>query len=303
MDPVISLAGLGGVARSADLHRVASRYSVRKAVIAGRIDRPYPGLYALPGVEPVVVAAGYLRGYVSHGTAARFWGLDALRATGRTQRPASGGPASAAPPDHITVPHNRCCRSTPGVIVHYARLKPGDVVIGDIPRTSLARTVVDCCRTLPLREAVVIGDSALRRGLRLTKADLAALAAELRGPGAGRARRALRLLDPSAESVPESAFRVLIHLAGFPPPISQYVRLGGRIRIDFYWPQARIAVEIEGYEFHGSLSAWLRDCRRNNELVALDIHPYRFTWNDVMFDQEYVIRTLRTALIKAGVRV
>lgn len=296
MDAAIALAGLGGVARATRLLGIASRHSVASALAAGTIRRPFRGVYALPDAPKEVVAAVHFQGFVSHESAAALWGLAVL---GEPKR------------HHITVPHNRQRRGTPGVRLHYARLKPGDLVEDRWPLTSLARTIIDCCRTLPLREAVVIGDSAVRQVFFnpygtpqwVTLEELRERVRELTGPGSHAARRAIGLLDPGSESVAESVFRALIHLAGFPPPISQFARLDGRIRIDFCWPEARIAVEIEGYEFHSSRSAWRRDCRRNNELVRLGIRLYRFTWNDVVHDPAYVVRTLRRALAVAGVHV
>jgi hypothetical protein len=66
------------------------------------------------------------------------------------------------------------------VQVHASPLGEDDVTsIGSIPLTSLARTVLDLCRTLPFEQAVAAGDHALRLGLLATALEeaLALLAA------------------------------------------------------------------------------------------------------------------------------
>ena len=80
--------------------------------------------------------------------------------------------------------------------------------------TSAVQTVVDCCLYLPLLEAVVVIDSALRsRDVLLEDVRIAAA----RPPGvrdAQRVRRALDLCDPESGSVLESVLRVRMQRDG-----------------------------------------------------------------------------------------
>jgi hypothetical protein len=89
--------------------------------------------------------------------------------------------------------------------MHAAPLPDDHVTtIDDIPVTTLARTVLDLCRTVPIEQAVAAGDRALTFGLvRELLED--ALAQMTRWPGIRQARRALALFDARSESPGESA--------------------------------------------------------------------------------------------------
>jgi very-short-patch-repair endonuclease len=265
--------------------RRVSRAELDAAVAEGRVLHPRRGLYSLPRTPPVVVAAVGVRGVVSHATAAKLWGCDTL-----------GDPGL-----HVTVPHKSRRRAPPGVVLHFSDLKTGDRVARPWPMTSMVRAVIDCARYLPLTEAVVIGDSAMRIGVvdpsvGLEPAELDRRISGISGPGSAKARRALRLLDPKAESVLESLFRVLIHLAGFPAPITQARLLDGRVRVDFYWPRRHLVVEVEGYEFHSGRADWVADCRRFNDLVVNGYRPLRLPWDDVRHGRGYVVAILAAAM-------
>jgi predicted transcriptional regulator of viral defense system len=86
------------------------------------------------------------------------------------------------------------------VQVHTAPLPDDHITtIDGMPVTTLARTVLDLCRTVPLEQAVAAGDRALAYGLvRATLEDC--LASMTRWPGTRQARRAIALLDRRSES-------------------------------------------------------------------------------------------------------
>jgi hypothetical protein len=90
------------------------------------------------------------------------------------------------------------------VQVHGAPLNPHEIILIDnMPVTSLARTVLDLARTLPMTQAVAAGDRAFALGL--TRGELeAGLIAMERWPGIRAARRVVQFLDVRGESVGES---------------------------------------------------------------------------------------------------
>jgi very-short-patch-repair endonuclease len=82
--------------------------------------------------------------------------------------------------------------------------------------------------------------------------------------------------------------------------IPQYeVRVGQRFigRVDFARPELRFAIEVDGYEFHSSLSAFNRDRARQNELVAAGWTVLRFTWDDIIHRPEVVVAAIRRVLV------
>jgi len=130
------------------------------------------------------------------------------------------------------------------------------VIVDGVLTTSLARTVLDLSRTIPLAQAVAAGDRALATGL--TDADLSVVLARMeRWPGVRRARVAASMLDARSESPGESFSRVELVRQGLPQPQLQVEildRRGGVIgRGDFGWDEYRTIGEFDGRIKYGRL--------------------------------------------------
>lgn len=87
---------------------------------------------------------------------------------------------------------------------------------------------------------------------------------------------------------------------GLPPPVRQYeVRDSkGKLvaRVDFAYPEALIAVEADGHEFHSSRRDWQRERTRQNALIRLGWKIYRVTWEDATRRPRQVVADI-TALL------
>ena len=287
MDVLTALEDRDGVASFGELSRAGVRpVDLGRAVQAGTVLRPHRGVYLLPSVWAPLAAAVRLGGTVSHTTAAKFLGLELLRSD---------------PLHHVTVPRGLKKQPLPGVRIHRRDLGRGEVIAAQ-PVTSVERTCLDCFRHLPLRDAVALGDSALRKR-RATREQLVGAARSLKGDGSAAARAAASLLDPNSESVLESAGRVEMHLAGLPPPETQVVTqtpLGPR-RLDFLFREAGVGVETDGFETHGlTRAALLSDCERHNGYALSGLLVLRFGFEHVMLMPRFFTDTIRLALDLAG---
>jgi hypothetical protein len=122
-------------------------------------------------------------------------------------------------------------------------------------------------RSVPL--AVADLDVVLRRGL-LDVAALTDLVWSRSDRGIVDARSAVALVDPSAESRPESQVRVHLVLAGLRPVPQYWIEDGdGRIaRTDLAFPERKVAVEYDGQWRDGQLWALNRDRERLNRVHA-----------------------------------
>jgi hypothetical protein len=143
------------------------------------------------------------------------------------------------------------------VQVHGAPLQPSEIVLIDnLPVTSLARTVLDLARTLPMTQAVAAGDRALALGLAMAALDAGLLAME-RWPGIRAARRVVEFLDERSESAGESVSRVRLMEEGLPRPELQQEIFGSDgwlvARADFYWKEHRTVGEFDGKIKYGRL--------------------------------------------------
>ena len=165
------------------------------------------------------------------------------------------------------------CRSgsVRGVRVSRRALPPDEVTrrSGVLVTTPL-RTALDLGRLDPVEEAVVGLDRFLRAG-QVTHAEVAEAATNMTGPGCRRIRRAVSLADGLAESPQETRLRLILWASPLPRPVAQYtVRStdGAFVaRVDFAWPEHKVAVEYEGL-WHGERQNVARDRRRLNELRA-----------------------------------
>jgi very-short-patch-repair endonuclease len=85
-----------------------------------------------------------------------------------------------------------------------------------------------------------------------------------------------------ARSEAEERFLALVRRAGLPEP-EVNVALHG-YEIDFLWRDERLAVEIDGYAFHGDRDAFEADRRRDADLAARGIQVMRVTWRRIAKD-------------------
>jgi very-short-patch-repair endonuclease len=272
------LARLGGWASAAELVRVTSRRSLAAALRRGDVERLARGVYGLPGLASDLATAIAHDGVLSHTSAAAVWQLPLL--------------VLPAKP-HITLPTNRNAKAGPPAVLHWADLPVGD---RRTRRTSLLRTVLDCSRILPFGEALAVADAALATG-RITQDELVAAAVAMSGFGRPNALRVAAAATGRAESFLESLLRSLLLEAGidgFEPQV--HVNTGtSRVRVDLGDRANRIALEAEGYEFHGSPAKFAADCRRYDDLVAAGWLVLRFTYQQVIGDPRGGVATAESA--------
>jgi hypothetical protein len=279
----------GGMARRRHLRKAGlSRRGLAKLVESGALRLLTPDLYVTPDPRPdelLQAAVVRLGATVSHHSAALLHGIELA------QTPA--GP-------HVTVARNRGGAEHAGVEVHRRDLAPDDVVVIDgVQMTTVVRTLLDLCRCLPRAQAVAAVDSALRKGL-LSVSDFVHASRELpAGRGRPRVARVLELIDPESGSVLESLCRVLMVERGLPAPETQLViRHAGRWigRVDFAWPDQRLVVEADGFEFHKDRASYRKDRRRGNALQRAGWAVLRFSWEDVVHDPDYVVELISSLL-------
>jgi very-short-patch-repair endonuclease len=263
---------------------------------SGRWWRPFNGAYA--DVHTPRSPATYAKAAVllvpdavaSHGTALQLWGI---KITEPVRARAEITIDRAAP----------AVRARPGLLIHRAAISESERCSREgVSVFDPARTVVDLARCQPPDIGLAVADAFLRAGL--TDADAlqkkVVAAAGLRG--AVRARRVVSLADGRSESPMESICRWLFLEAGLPAPEIQYKYFDrhGRFvaRVDFYWPEARLVVEFDGWDSHmGRRELFASERRKHNRLVADGVLVLRFTADDILRSPHEVIAQIRAALL------
>lgn len=278
MDVVGALGMFGGAARWSRLrdYGVPER-ALRASVATGRVLAVGCGGYALPDTDPALVEAVRLRGVASHASAARLHGLDLWR-------PVDGIDVTVRPGSRPAETKAR---------VHRADLGPDDLDFR-LPITSVFRTVLDCGRTLPLPDAVIVLDSALRGG-RVKMAALRAAAKAARGHGAVALRRAVAHADELSGSALESKLRPLLSLLDADLQSQVKIPGVGPGPVDFVL-DGWLVVEGDGFEFHSKRADYRNDRERGNALAVGGYTLLRFTWEDVALRPGWVLAQVQLAL-------
>ena len=272
----LALRQHGVVTRQQVLAFGGSNGSIQHRIGTGQWMRARPGIYVVGAAPPtwhqramaVALATGD-DGYLCLRSAARAWGL--VDRSGRLQ---------------LLVDGQRRVRLA-GVEVHRTtRFDSVDAaVIDGLPVTSLPRTLIDLA---PDQDAQTMGrlvDTAIRdRGIDV---DLIARRIDaVARPGASTPRSLMDALslrcsgyDPGRSAL-ESRIIAALAAADIARPICQHEVLrpdGRRAFIDLAYPAPLIAIEADGWAFHGHRASFDQDRIRSNELVLMGWSVLRFT--------------------------
>jgi hypothetical protein len=245
-----------------------SNGAVSRAVRSGRLHRALQGVYSVghAGLTShgrcmaAVLSCGN-GAILSHHTGAWLWGL--------------GGKCPKYP--HVTVPARGHRRS--GVRIHHSTILETEdwLEVERLPRTSVARTLLDLAGDRNRKGLQRFVDRAERRGL-LDVGAIDSLISRAGGhPGRGRLGRAIEIYrDPAFNRArSELLFLDLVKKAGLPRPAMNTFVAGHEI--DAYWEVERFAVEVDGWEGHGSRASFESDPLRIEDLKLAGIDAIRIT--------------------------
>jgi very-short-patch-repair endonuclease len=156
-----------------------------------------------------------------------------------------------------------------------------------IPTTDALRTLVDLGAAVP---PSVLADD-IDRAVALKLVTILALMAELKRRGGrgrhgiGVLRRVLRdrgFLGVPNPSVLESRMMRLLRRHRLPTPdVELSTGPDGEYRLDFAYPDRRLAIEVDGYVWHFSPDHLQRDHARRNRLQAEGWRVLVYTWRDI----------------------
>jgi very-short-patch-repair endonuclease len=285
----------GAVARD---QTVSTKNTLRNAVDQGHLlplsRRVFRAAGAPDGALPRLAAAVLDAGphaALSHLSAAWLWRL----------------PGFAPEPIHVLRPYGGTHRPSPLTVVHHSRRLPEHHLrsIDGLTVTSPARTLFDLAGAVHPKRLERAVDTALARQICELGA-LVALLDELTSPGR-KGVRALRavLADhvTGIDSELEARFRDLLRAHGLPQPERQVVlgddaqRAG---RVDCFFRDAGLVVELDGRPFHSSKLDRLEDGRRDLALLRSGKRVLRLTWHHVVERSDELAAALRVLLVPAA---
>jgi hypothetical protein len=268
--------------------------AVDRRLQAEELKRLFPGVYAFRATpesydQLLTAACLWSSGHASHRSAAAKHDLPGIGRSGILEISTSR-----------TLSHR-------GLIVHKRSPLPAcDLTrVNGVSVTATHRTLLDLGAVASERAVEIALDDALRRGLTSVP--------QLRwhlGNAGGRGVRGTavirRLLDARQEdrgtchSPLETIARRLFRKSSLPTPVKQYsVTDSGTFlgRVDFAYPDYKIAIEVAGWEFHSGKRRWERDLRRRTSLESRGWMVLEFTWDEVVNQPDLVIETIGRALL------
>ncbi|HEU0190991.1 MAG TPA: hypothetical protein VFR17_06950 [Mycobacterium sp.] len=150
--------------------------------------------------------------------------------------------------------------------------------------TTPVRTAFDIACRYPVDPAVAAID-ALARATKLKMADVELLAQRYPGHrGVHRARTAIDLVDPGAESPRETWLRLLLIRAGFPRPTTQipvHDQYGQLVAVlDMGWEDIKVAAEYDGEHHRTDPWRFGKDILRHEAVTELGWIDVRVTKTD-----------------------
>lgn len=225
---------------------------------------------------------------LSHRSAAALWGIR--------------GPGSG--PIEITTPSKS--RSRAALRRHLAALPVDEVAVGPgIPVTTVPRTLLDMASILPVDDVErAMRESEVRRLYDpLSLSDLLARYPRRRGSRAIREclLRHRDLPGGITRSRLEENFVAFLDRFDLPRPrLNAHIQVGDRrYEIDCLWPDVPLAVELDGFESHGTRSAFAGDRRRDRNLQAAGYRTTRITWHQLNQEPDAIAGDLRSLLVRA----
>lgn len=264
----------GGVATSGQILALIPRRTFERELRTGALERIWYGIYCRGEADDHVRLRGLdmscgSKVPVCLGTAAALHGFD-----------------TEEPPDlHVLNPPRRQLRPCDGLVVHRRAGAPLVMVQGR-RATSPAWTAVEVARSLRRPRALATLDAALRSGA-CNRADVWRAAIEQAGRrGIVAVRNLIPLADERAESPMESEARLAMLDGGLPTPELQYEIVDGNgelRRLDFAWPDQRVAVEYDGMDWHSGPDAMKRDRRRQAALGDIGWLVIAIVFEDVRY--------------------
>jgi very-short-patch-repair endonuclease len=267
---------------------------IQRLAQAQKWSRLLPGVYGAPeqgGFEQELFAAWLWAGegaVVSHRSAGRMLSLDGVG----NERP------------EVTVPLARGPRSRK-VIVHRAGVAAEDrTEIDGLVVTHALRTLIDLASVLDIDALAMAVESAWRKGL-VTLRALEQRAEELGGPGRAGVRALARVIQDcrSRKRPLESALEVRLwrlmkaERVRRPTPGLEFRDDWGQPgRIDFAYPEQRLAIEADGFETHGDREVFERDRDRLSRLAGAGWRVIHVTWRQLDQDPHRVLEFIAAGL-------
>jgi hypothetical protein len=168
-----------------------------------------------------------------------------------------------------------------------------------IPVTSVARTLLDLSAVVKAPDLATAIDRAERSRIFDLTAVVDVLDRANGRRGAGALRRAIAAYEPSTQkSLLERRFKALLKTAPHIPSPAFNAAVEGEQatrEVDAFWADQRLAIQLDGFEFHRTRRDRERDAASDADLELAGHRVMRLTWDDVGVHGQRTLRRVRLA--------
>jgi hypothetical protein len=278
-----------GIATTAQLLDILTRSQLDIKVRHGELVKVWSGVYSRD--EPDILMR--LRGVdlrageavpICLGTAAAAYGFD----------------TEGVVDLHVLNPLGHQLRTGDGLFVHRREGAPLAEVDGRLASTP-AWTAVEVARSLRRPRALATLDAALRSGTCDLRQLRAAAARQAGRRGIVAVRGLIPLARAEAESPMESEARLVMIDGGLPPSALQYeiVDRNRRVwRVDFAWPDRKVAAEYDGFDWHSDPDSFRKDRQKRAALQEIGWAVVSVVFDDVRHRPWDMLRRIEVELTR-----
>ncbi len=288
-----------GVITDADLISLGGTPGqIRRWIHKGHYRRVLPGVVAIGGAP---------RTWKQQASAAASWGGAGCAISGPSAFRVRGFDGFSRSMIELSITSKKDRRAVPFKVHRVDRHLLSEIeTVDGIPITSVNRTIVDLAAVNHLRTERSLHEG-LRRNL-ITEGSFFIFVEDesMRGRrGIARARSialALTGTEHLTATDVEQKLAADIWRSDLPKPELQFPIMLSTEKnyFDFAYPAAMLAIEVDGYAWHGGRKSFERDRERDVESGLLGWTVLRFTWAQVMFKPDYVLGAIRLHLEKRG---
>lgn len=281
-----------GVATTAQLLQIFSRSHLDIAIRDGELMKVWPGVYSRGEPDTLLRLSGLdLRAgepvAICLATAAAAYGFDTEEVVDL----------------HVLNPVGHQLRNSDGLVVHRRDGAPLGEVDGR-PATTAEWTAVEVARALHRPRALATLDAALRSGTCDRRRLRAAAARQAGRRGIVHVRELIPMAAAEAESPMESEARLAMLDGGLTPPVLQYEiadRNWRMWRVDFAWPDRRVAVEYDGFDWHSGPEKLRKDRQKRAALQEIGWTVISIVADDVRRRSWDMVRRIEIELARSRV--
>lgn len=247
-----------------------TRHQIARCLRNGVLWPEYEGIYRV-GHRAPNLETSYLAAVLACGKGALLSGRAAAYLYGLVR--------GAAPKPEVTTPTQR---RPNGVVCRRTRRVSDAATYRGIPITTVPRVVVDMAPdSTPGELAELFHHAVVKFRVRPHHVE-AVLKRRANATGAATLRRVIHGDERALLSVLERGFIALLRKNNLPLPKTNIPEDGHWV--DCRWPEHRLTVELDSYEFHSTRHAWTRDYERARKARKRGDAYRRYIWEDVFED-------------------